>query len=89
VRADRTPHTSRYFNDDMSFAPTKDRYAATIRVTDGPFREPRYISAHAPDKDEALRLCEAQAAAQGWRAPTRWQWWRRKDSKAPFVSALL
>ncbi len=73
----------------MTLGPTKDRYAATLTVRKYPFCEPYFISAYAPEKDEALRRCREAADKAGWKPPSRWQWWRRSDSKDPYVAPFF
>lgn len=73
----------------MTLLPTKDAYSATITVTDRPWSKRRFITVFARNAEDASAECLSEANREGWVAPTWWQWWRRRDSKEPFVAGCL
>ncbi|MDT8925513.1 hypothetical protein RBE51_22265 [Pseudomonas taiwanensis] len=73
----------------MSLGEMPDQYVATLTVTDLPWSRQRLITEFGGTPGEARPRLEAAAQAQGWTPPGAWQWWRRKDSKAPFESTCL
>jgi hypothetical protein len=73
----------------MSIAPTKDKYSATIIYTKYPFGKKVYIMSTAPTRNGAYLICLSKAKELNWKQPAKWQWWRRKDSTAPYVDVCL
>lgn len=67
----------------------KIMFVATILVTDGPLCRQRAIRAESDLAEEAMRHCLEKAVAMGWTPPTRWQWWRHRDSTAPSVTTIV
>jgi hypothetical protein len=70
----------------MTLRDTPDQYSACLTVTDFPFAKRRNIAAFGPTSDTAQEMCTLLATQEGWTAPKRWQWWRRRDAKVPYVS---
>lgn len=62
---------------------TPSVYAAYIHYTRTPFSQSHVIEAIALDEAQATRLCEYRATQVGWKPPSWWQWWRRRDSVKP------
>lgn len=65
-----------------------NKFVATILITDGPLCRQRVIRAESDLAEEAIRHCAEKATAMGWKPPTRWQWWRHKDSTSPSVTQI-
>jgi hypothetical protein len=73
----------------MSLAPTEDHYSATIIYTQYPFGKKIYIMGTSPTRNGAYLICLHKAEELNWKRPSKWQWWRRKDSSAPYINVCL